>query len=128
MLKNVFAVKTCGLPRITSVMRNLTLDPGDTARLKLCFCNFSFYLFFPSFDCEVDMKCMVSVRPYCSNTFTITSPISISNSKEFADSQVSYIQWYHTVPHNGSRKLIRTGSSAGLLQSFSPTSSSPLVI
>ena len=26
------AVKTCGLPRITSVMRNLTLDPGDTAR------------------------------------------------------------------------------------------------
>ena len=67
--KNVFAVKTCGLPRITSVMRNLTLDPGDTARLKLCFCNFSFYLFFPSFDCEVDMKCMVSVRPYCSNIY-----------------------------------------------------------
>ena len=108
MLKNVFAVKTCGLPRITSVMRNLTLDPGDTARLKLCFYNFSFYLFFPSFDCEVDMKCMVSVRPYCSNIYNYIT--------EFADSQVSYIQWYHTVPHNGSRKLIRTGSSAGLLQ------------
>ena len=30
-----------------------------------------------------------------------------------SDIQVSYIQWYHTVPQNGSRKLIRTGSSAG---------------
>ena len=26
------AVKTCGLPKITSVMRNQTLDPGETAR------------------------------------------------------------------------------------------------
>ena len=32
ILTNFLAVKTCGLPRITSVMRNLTLDPGDTAR------------------------------------------------------------------------------------------------
>ena len=64
---------------------------------------------------------MVSVRPYCSNIYNYIT--------EFADSQVSYIQWYHTVPHNGSRKLIRTGSSAGLLlQSFSPTSRPPLVI
>ena len=32
IMKFFLAVKTCGLPRITSVMRNLTLDPGDTAR------------------------------------------------------------------------------------------------
>ena len=32
IMKIFLAVKTCGLPRITSVMRNLTLDPGDTAR------------------------------------------------------------------------------------------------
>ena len=32
IIKTFLAVKTCGLPRITSVMRNLTLDPGDTAR------------------------------------------------------------------------------------------------
>ena len=32
IMKTFVAVKTCGLPRITSVMRNLTLDPGDTAR------------------------------------------------------------------------------------------------
>ena len=32
IMKAFVAVKTCGLPRITSVMRNLTLDPGDTAR------------------------------------------------------------------------------------------------
>ena len=34
---------------------------------------------------------------------------------------VSYIQWYHTVPHNGSRKLIRTGSSAGRPLACRPT-------
>eukprot|EP00092_Neocalanus_flemingeri_P102568 GFUD01131197.1.p1 GENE.GFUD01131197.1~~GFUD01131197.1.p1 ORF type:complete len:189 (+),score=21.46 GFUD01131197.1:100-666(+) len=37
-------VKTCGQPKINNVMRNLTLNPGDTAR----------------FRCTVDMKCMVS--------------------------------------------------------------------
>jgi len=37
-------VRTCGTPTIKNVMRNLTLDPGDTAR----------------FYCKVDMKCMVS--------------------------------------------------------------------
>ena len=26
------SVKTCGLPRINNIMRNLTLNPGDTAR------------------------------------------------------------------------------------------------
>lgn len=42
--KSVMEVKTCGQPRIKNVMRNLTLNPGDTAR----------------FHCSVDMKCMVS--------------------------------------------------------------------
>jgi len=42
--KRVMKVKTCGLPRINNIMRNLTLNPGDTA----------------SFRCSVDMKCMVS--------------------------------------------------------------------
>jgi len=37
-------VKTCGVPNIKNVMRNLTLNPGDRAR----------------FHCKVDMKCMVS--------------------------------------------------------------------
>jgi len=37
-------VKTCGQPKINNVMRNLTLNPGETAR----------------FRCSVDMKCMVS--------------------------------------------------------------------
>merc|ERR1711976_348084 len=37
-------VKTCGVPTIKNVMRNLTLNPGDRAR----------------FHCKVDMKCMVS--------------------------------------------------------------------
>jgi len=37
-------VRTCGTPTIKNVMRNLTLNPGDTAR----------------FYCKVDMKCMVS--------------------------------------------------------------------
>lgn len=37
-------VKTCGVPTIKNVMRNLTLEPGDRAR----------------FHCKVDMKCMVS--------------------------------------------------------------------
>jgi len=37
-------VQTCGQPRINNIMRNLTLNPGDTAR----------------FRCTVDMKCMVS--------------------------------------------------------------------
>jgi len=37
-------VRTCGLPKINNVMRNLTVSPGDTAR----------------FRCSVDMKCLVS--------------------------------------------------------------------
>jgi len=37
-------VKTCGVPTIKNVMRNLTVSPGDSAR----------------FHCKVDMKCMVS--------------------------------------------------------------------
>jgi len=37
-------VQTCGVPTIKNVMRNLTLNPGDSAR----------------FECRVDMKCMVS--------------------------------------------------------------------
>ena len=28
----VFSVKTCGQPKINNVMRNLTLNPGDSAR------------------------------------------------------------------------------------------------
>lgn len=38
------AGNTCGLPKINNVMKNLTLNEGDTA----------------SFHCSVDMKCMVS--------------------------------------------------------------------
>jgi len=37
-------VRTCGVPTIKNVMRNLTLQPGDRAM----------------FRCKVDMKCMVS--------------------------------------------------------------------
>merc|ERR1712001_76280 len=37
-------VQTCGVPTIKNVMRNLTLNPGESAR----------------FHCKVDMKCMVS--------------------------------------------------------------------
>merc|ERR550517_358471 len=70
-------VRTCGLPEITSVMRNLTVYPGDEAR----------------FECTVDMRCLVS-----------------------------YIQWFHTTPDNGTRLLLRTGSSVGNPYSFSVTS------
>lgn len=38
------AGNTCGLPKINNVMKNLTLNEGDTA----------------NFHCSVDMKCMVS--------------------------------------------------------------------
>lgn len=38
------AGNTCGLPKINNVMKNLTLNEGDSA----------------SFHCSVDMKCMVS--------------------------------------------------------------------
>ena len=37
-------MRTCGVPTIKNVMRNLTLQPGDRAM----------------FRCKVDMKCMVS--------------------------------------------------------------------
>jgi len=43
-LAEIITVKTCGQPKINNVMRNLTLNPGETAR----------------FRCSVDMKCMVS--------------------------------------------------------------------
>ena len=39
-----FLVRTCGVPTIKNVMRNLTLNPGERAL----------------FRCKVDMKCMVS--------------------------------------------------------------------
>lgn len=38
------AGNTCGLPKINNVMKNLTLNEGETAR----------------FHCSVDMKCMVT--------------------------------------------------------------------
>jgi len=45
LMKMIFVlVRTCGTPTIKNVMRNLTLNLGDTAR----------------FYCKVDMKCMVS--------------------------------------------------------------------
>jgi len=71
------AGNTCGLPRIQNVMKNLTLREGDTAR----------------FQCNVDMKCMVS-----------------------------YIQWYHhEFDFNGTSTLLRTGSSMGNPYSYAIT-------
>ena len=132
-----YLVRTCGLPEITSVMRNLTVYPGDEARwIKTnwhhnhCHNQHHHHPNHPlqRFECTVDMQCLVS-----------------------------YIQWFHTTPDNGTllswyiclkiwtwclenqaielyssqfwatllsgtRLLLRTGSSVGNPYSFSVTS------
>lgn len=50
------AGNTCGLPKINNVMKNLTLNEGDTAR----------------FQCSVDMKCMVSYIQWYHQPFNDT--------------------------------------------------------
>jgi len=68
------AGNTCGLPSIDNVMRNLTLKEGDTAR----------------FQCDVDMRCMVS-----------------------------YIKWiHHEFDNNGTVRILRTAASKGNPYSF----------
>ena len=82
-------MRTCGVPTIKNVMRNLTLQPGDRAM----------------FRCKVDMKCMVSY-------------IQWYHEMNNGDTLLHCRHMFTHLSTSGSVRLLRTGATAGTPYSY----------